>query len=93
MQNIRKPSFARPGDTVGIYSPSSGIEPSLELNYERGKKVLLNRGYKLQEAAHTRDWAAHYSSDGPSKAADLMALIRDPAVKVILPSVGGVTAY
>lgn len=89
MKNLRKPQFAQPGDTVGIYSPSSGIEPGLEANYERGKKLLLDRGYCLREATHTRDWKAHYSSEGRNKAADLMQLIHDPSVKVILPTVGG----
>ena len=93
MKDLRKPPFAKAGDTVGIYSPSSGIEPGLEANYERGKKLLLDRGYRIREAPHTRDWEAHYSSDGPSKAGDLMDLLRDPAVKVVLPTVGGVTAY
>jgi muramoyltetrapeptide carboxypeptidase len=93
MQKLRKPPSARPGDTVGIYSPSSGIEPALEANYERGKIVLVERGYRVREAPHTREWQAHYSSDGASKSADLMNLFRDPAVKVILPTVGGTTAY
>lgn len=93
MKNIIKPQFAKPGDTIGIYSPSSGIEPDLEVNYERGKKMLIQRGYRLREAPHTREWKAHYSSDGHDKAADLMELLSDPSVKAILPTLGGTTAY
>lgn len=93
MTNQLKTQFLRPGDTIGIYSPSSGIEPSLEANYERGKKLFVERGYKLKEAPHTRDWKAHYSADGKTKAADFMSLVLDPDVKAILPTVGGTTAY
>lgn len=93
MRNPLKLHFLKPGDTIGIYSPSSGIEPALEANYERGKKLLEDHGYKLREAPHTREWKAHYSADGHVKAADFMSLLHDPDVKAILPTIGGTTAY
>ncbi len=93
MKSLLKPHFLKPGDTIGIYSPSSGIEPALEANYERGKKLLEDHGYKLREAPHTKEWKAHYSAEGEVKAADFMTLLRDPDVKAILPTVGGTTAY
>ena len=92
MKTIRPP-FAKPGDTIGVYSPSSGIESSLMDNYELGKKVLLDRGYHIREAPHARDWESHYSSNGKNKNSDLMGLLRDPDVKAILPALGGTTAY
>jgi muramoyltetrapeptide carboxypeptidase len=93
MTNQIKPQYLRPGDIIGIYSPSSGIEPALEVNYERGKKLLVDRGYELREALHSRDWNAHYSADGITKAADFISLLLDQEVKAILPTVGGTTAY
>ena len=72
--HLKKPPFAKPGDTIGVYAPSSGIETPLRDNYERGKRVLLDRGYQVQEAVHTHEWKSHYSTDGASKASDLMDL-------------------
>jgi muramoyltetrapeptide carboxypeptidase len=93
MRNPIKPRPLLPGDTIGVYSPSSGVEFPLKESYERGKQMLLKRGYKVKEAPHVFEWKAHYSADGPVKAADLLALVRDPEVKAILPTLGGTTAY
>lgn len=93
MSNLLKVQSLAPGDTIGVYSPSSGIEPELKENYERGKQTLLKAGYKILEAPHTFEWKAHYSSDGQSKVADLMNLLRNPDVKAILPTLGGTTSY
>ena len=83
----------RLGDTIGIYSPSSGIETSIRENYERGKKALVEYGFKVVEAPHTFEWQAHYSAPGEIKNADLLFLLERDDVKAILPSVGGTTAY
>jgi len=45
------------------------------------------------EASHTFESGGHYSSDGTTKAKDLMALVSNPEVKAILPTIGGTTAY
>lgn len=83
----------RPGDTIGIYSPSSGIEDSIRDSYQLGKKYLLEIGFKVVEAPHTLEWQAHYSAPGATKISDLRFLLQHEGVKAILPSVGGTTAY
>lgn len=92
-QLLVKPRPLSRGDVIGVYSPSSGIESDLHENYARGKQSLLDRGYRIKEAPHTFDWCANYSSDGRTKAQDLIALFEDPEVKAILPTLGGTTAY
>lgn len=83
----------RPGDTIGVYSPSSGIEDGIRENYERGKRALLEYGFKVEEAPNTFEWRAHYSAPGATKIADLRFLLQHEDVKAILPSLGGTTAY
>lgn len=90
---IRRVNHLSPGDTIGIYSPSSGIETGLMENYMRGKNLLIKHGYKVIEAPNTFSWEAHYSSSGLSKAKDFLSLLRNHEVKAILPTIGGTTAY
>ncbi len=89
---IPAPLF-KDGDAIGVYSPSSGIEDSLRVNYERGKKFLLDSGYEVIEAPNTHEWQAHYSVPGKTKIEDMRLLLSNDKVKAILPSVGGTTAY
>lgn len=93
MKPVIKPRALRTGDLIGVCSPSSGIESGLEDHFDRGKRLLSGRGYRLLEAPHTRDWKAHYSSDADTKVADFMSLVRNPEVSAILPTLGGTTAY
>jgi muramoyltetrapeptide carboxypeptidase len=93
MSTLLKPEFLAPGDTIGVYSPSSGIETELRDNYERGKRLLLERGYRVREAEHTFSWQAHYSAEGQTKVEDFLSLLLDHNVKAILPTLGGTTAH
>lgn len=93
MENIIKPLSLQKGDLIGIYSPSSGIGENLMKNYNRGKQLLLDAGYRLIEAPHTFEELAHYSSKPENKVSDFMFLLNHPDVKAILPTVGGTTSY
>ena len=93
MKKSIKPRPAKPGDLIGVYSPSGAISQELRTNYERGKNRLQQRGYRILEAPHTFESKGHYSANGKSKSDDLMSLVMNPEVKVILPTIGGTTAY
>ena len=93
MENIIKPIPLKKGDLIGVYSPSSAIGDELMPNYQRGKKLLIKRGYEILESKHIFDKKAHYSSDAKDKVDDFMGLLMNPEVKAILPSIGGTTAY
>ncbi|NQE44706.1 hypothetical protein C5S31_01620 [ANME-1 cluster archaeon GoMg2] len=87
-----KPAALKSGDVVGVYSPSSGIEPEIMDNYKRGYKYLQDWEIKIIEAPNTFEWQGHYSALGDIKALDFHYLLNHHDVKAIIPSVGGGSA-
>lgn len=88
------PESLKKGQTIGVYSPSGsiGTDPVYVKLYEDGVQALINAGYKVKEARNTHSVFFHMSATAKDKANDIHELFADPAVKAIIPSVGGHTA-
>ncbi|MFJ8260626.1 S66 peptidase family protein [Rummeliibacillus sp. NPDC094406] len=80
------------GDVVGVYSPSKPASVSAHARYARGKKILQSLGLKVKEGKLTGKEDYYRSGTPKERAAELNALLRDPDVKMILPSIGGTNA-
>ena len=93
IQQIIKPYPLIEGDLIGVYSPSAGFSSKLMENYNRGKRMLINAGYKILEAEHTFEEYSHYSTLPKNKENDFMSLLENSDVKAILPTIGGTTSY
>lgn len=77
--------------TIGVYSPSgafSDSEEEAEL-FENGLRRLRDLGFAVRLSDHCRSSWWHASARPQDRAADLHALLADPDVDVILPSLGG----
>lgn len=92
LMKVVKPKKLNIGDTIGIVASSLPVLPSYKENYERGKKVLTDLGFKIKEGktiGKTRWWAAGIPKE---VAADINAMFADPEVKAIMAQTGGYSA-
>jgi muramoyltetrapeptide carboxypeptidase LdcA involved in peptidoglycan recycling len=85
---IRYPRPLRPGDTVGVTAPSSGVPARLEGRLDFAVERLRAAGYpvRLGEALRSEGIV---SAPAPVRAAELTAMLTDPAVRAVVPPWGG----
>ncbi|HEV2131931.1 MAG TPA: S66 peptidase family protein [Longimicrobiaceae bacterium] len=87
---IRPPAL-EPGDTIGIFTPSSPAHVRFREKYLHGISQLEALGFRVVEgpltAAQTHQG---YRSGSPEeRAAEFMALILDPEIKALISTIGG----
>jgi len=80
-----------PGDTLGVVSPSTPVEPG-NPQLANGMRFLEGLGFKVLLGEHVFSNSLGYAASPTEKAADLMGMFGDPAVKAIICSQGGDTA-
>ena len=81
-----KPRALRPGDTIGVVSPSSykafeALQPGIE--------KIQRRGYKLVFGEHAFDRRGYLAGEDRDRAADLNAMFAREDVKAVLCTRGG----
>lgn len=89
---IIKPPKIKPGDTIGIVASSLPVLPSFRENYERGKKMINDLGFKIKEGktiGKTRWWMAGTPKE---VAEDINSMFTDRSVKAIMAQTGGYSA-
>lgn len=79
----------KPGDTIGIYSPSKPASATAKVRYERGKARLEKLGFTIKEGILTGKADFYRSGTQKERAEELNLMLRDPEVKMILPAMGG----
>jgi muramoyltetrapeptide carboxypeptidase len=92
--NLLKPRSLRPGDTLGIFTPSS---PGYALNselFENGLRNLERMGFgiKLGTLTARRATQGYRSGSAQERAREFMELVEDPAVRGLLPTLGGMNS-
>ncbi len=80
------------GDYIGIFSPSSPITYSCPKRFERAKKYLQDKGFKIVEGNLTRKYDFYRAGSIKERAEELNNLIRDPEVKCIMSTIGGMNS-
>lgn len=89
---IVKPKKLNIGDTIGIVASSLPVLPSFKENYEKGKKVLLDLGFKIYEGktiGKSRWWMAGTPKE---VAQDINSMFADKSIKAIMAQTGGYSA-
>lgn len=84
-----KPNRLRPGDTIGIASPSWGGPAVFPHRLENGIAYLESRGFRVRVATHARGQDGFVSGTPAERTADLHELFADPDVAAIIASIGG----
>lgn len=88
---IRFPAPLRPGDTIAVTSPSSGVATAERARLDFAITGLRDRGYRVI-VGDCMDGAGHVSAPAPERANELTAFLTNPNVKAVIPPWGGVTA-
>ncbi|MER7174985.1 S66 family peptidase [Streptomyces mesophilus] len=88
---VRYPSPLRPGDRVGVTSPSSGVPKELRARLDVAVRDVRDRGYEVV-IGRCMDGSGHVSAPAADRAAELMSMLTDPTVKAVVPPWGGETA-
>ncbi|MEU9201049.1 S66 peptidase family protein [Streptomyces sp. NPDC048332] len=85
---VRYPHPLRPGDRVGITSPSSGVPDDLRARLDVAVRTVEARGYEVV-VGHCMDGAGHASAPAADRADELMAMLTDPGIRAVVPPWGG----
>ena len=85
---VRFPAALQPGDTIGVTSPSSGVPQALRPRLEFCLEHLRGLGYQVR-VGECMDGEGVVSAPAADRAAELTAMLLDPAVRVVLPPWGG----
>jgi muramoyltetrapeptide carboxypeptidase LdcA involved in peptidoglycan recycling len=83
------PRALKPGDTIGIVSPSwFGGEPFVG-RARRGIETLRQLGFNVRVSAHAFNNAGHVSDTAANRVDDLHEVFADPGVRAVLTTIGG----
>ena len=85
------PAPLRPGDRIGVTSPSSGVPQHLWPRFEHAVRSLHVRGYDVV-VGDCMDGSGVTSAPKEQRAAELTAMLTDPAIRAVVPPWGGDTA-
>jgi muramoyltetrapeptide carboxypeptidase len=91
--SILVPSKLKPGDTIGVVTPSAPIsmspspDPFVEL--ERGITMLKKLGFKVRLGEHALKEGFFTAGSSRERAEDINNMFADPKIKAIIPSHGG----
>lgn len=80
------------GDSIGIFSPSSPIIYSCPKRFKRAKEYLQNKGFNIIEGNLTGKHDFYRSGSIKERAEELNELIRNPKVKCIMSTIGGMNS-
>ena len=86
--SIRYPAPLRPGDLIGVTSPSSGVPAALRPRLEFCVEHLRSRGYRVL-VGDCMDGEGVVSAPAADRAAELTAMLTDPEVRAVVPPWGG----
>lgn len=86
--SIRYPAPLQPGDRIGVTSPSCGVGSQLRPRLEFCIKHLRNLGYEVV-VGDCMDGSGVTSAPAPDRAAELTAMLIDPAIRAVVPPWGG----
>ncbi len=81
------PPALRPGDTVGLVSPSSATSDSF--NLQLAAEVMEALGLKVRAGAHYDRQHGHLAGTDAERAADLNAMFADREVRAVVCTRGG----
>ncbi|GAA5033751.1 LD-carboxypeptidase [Terrabacter aeriphilus] len=87
---IRYPAPLRPGDRIGVTSPSSGVGDALWGRFTYAVTCLRDRGFEVVvgELNHA---PSHVSGPREARAAELTGMLLDPTIRAVVPPWGGET--
>ena len=80
------------GDSIGIFSPSSPITYLTPKRFKRAKKYLQEKGFNIIEGNLTEKNDFYRSGSIKARVDELNELIRNPEIKCIMSTIGGMNS-
>ncbi len=81
-----------PGDFIGIFSPSAPVTYTCPKRFMRGKGYLESKGFNIIEGSLTGKFDFYRSGSIKERAEELNDLIRNPKVRCIMSTIGGMNS-
>ncbi len=81
-----------PGETIGVFSPSSPVTAWAPRRTERGRRFLEAKGFKVRMGSLTGASDFWRSGTAEARADELNRLLRDPDVRCVMSAIGGSNA-
>src|SRR5688500_10583981 len=88
---LRFPRPLRPGDRIGVTSPSAGASGEARTRIDFSVEWLRSRGYDVV-VGECMDGSGLTSAPAEQRAAELTRMLADPAIACVVPPWGGETA-
>lgn len=88
---VQYPAPLRPGDLVGVTSPSSGASGAAAERVAFAAGWLADRGHPVR-IGECMDGTSHVSATKQARAAELTSMLCDPDVRAVVPPWGGEAA-
>ncbi|KQQ41744.1 S66 peptidase family protein [Nocardioides sp. Leaf307] len=85
---MRYPTPLQPGDTIGVTAPSSGVAGPLRPRLDAAVASLRERGFEVV-LGDCLDGSSVTSAPRARRAAELGAMLTDPAIRAVVPPWGG----
>lgn len=84
-----KPLRLKPGDTIGIVSPSWGGAGAFPHRVELGIQYLQTLGFQVKLAPHAVNQNGFVSDTPENRVQDIHDMFADPEIRAIIASIGG----
>ncbi len=85
---IRYPAPLQPGDQIGVTAPSSGLRPDMRDRLDFCVRHLCDKGFDVV-IGDCMDGELVTSAPASQRAAELTAMLTDPAIRAVVPPWGG----
>lgn len=79
----------KPGDTIGIFSPSWGGAGAFPHRVEQGRRHLEKLGFQVEYAPHALNQMGYVSDTPENRAQDIHNLFTNPRIKALISTIGG----
>ena len=89
---LNSPASLKPGATIAVTAPSSGVEAHLHPRLDLALQHLRSQGYRIQEGLCLRQTNKSASAPKEQRAREFMDFWLDEKVDAIIPPWGGVFA-
>lgn len=86
---VRFPAPLKPGDTIAITAPSTGVPAALHAHLDCAKQALEQRGFTVLEGECLRTSYKNKSADKTLRARELMSFLTRPDIHAVMPPWGG----
>ncbi|MCL2565928.1 MAG: LD-carboxypeptidase [Defluviitaleaceae bacterium] len=86
------PNKLKEGDTIAFFSPSKPITADVPKRFNKAKQFLQEKGFNLTEGSLTGKKDFYRSGSISQRVDEINSLIRNPDVKCIMSTIGGMNS-